>query len=136
MFVGGAASQLQPVISGVPQGSVLGPLLFNFYIDSISSVRLTAGTMSLDADDVMLYRIIRSQVDFLALQTDVDSLCDSTDENCLTFNALKCKYMVISRKQQPTLPSLPIVIKDSPIANVVQIPWSLDHFHSKLVHAG
>ena len=100
--VGGATSELHPVILGVPQGSVLGPLLFNFYINDISLVPLTAGTMSLYADNVMLYHLIRSQIDFLALQVDVDSLCIWTDENHLNFNSVKCKYMVISRKRQPT----------------------------------
>ena len=85
MCVGGANSELQPVISGVPQGSVLGPLLFNFYINDISQVPLTAGTMSLYADDMMLYRVIRSQIDFLALQADVDCLSVWSDENRLNF---------------------------------------------------
>ena len=53
MCIGGATSELQSVISGVPQGSVLGPLLFNFYINDISQVPLTAGTMSLYADDMI-----------------------------------------------------------------------------------
>ena len=53
--VGGAASQPQSVISGVPRGSMLGLLLFNFYINDISLLQLAAGTMSLYADDVMLY---------------------------------------------------------------------------------
>ena len=97
--VGGSASRLQPVTSGIPQGSVLGPLFFNFYINDISLLQLAAGTMSLYADDVMLYRIIHSQADFISLQANVDTLCVWTDENRLKFNATKCKYMVISRKQ-------------------------------------
>ena len=116
--VGGSASRLQPVISGVPQGSVLGPLLFNFYINDISLLQLSAGTMSLYADDVMLYRIIRSQADFISLQADVDTLCIWTDKNRLKFNATKCKYMVISRKRQPIVPSSPIAIKDTPLVKV------------------
>ena len=118
MCVGGASSQLQSVVSGVPQGSVLDPLLFNFYINNIALVPLTAGTMSLYADDVMLYRLIRSQSDSLALQFDVDSLCVWTDEHCLNLNTVKCKYMVISRKRQPTLPSSLIVVNCSPLARV------------------
>ena len=104
------------MISGVPQGSVLGPLLFNFYINDISQVPLTPGTMSLYADDMMLYRVIRSQIDFLALQADVDCLSVWSDENHLNFNTAKCKY--ISRKKQPTLPSSSIVINNSPLTRV------------------
>ena len=115
---GGESSQLQKVISGVPQGSVLGPLLFNFYINDIMLLPLTAGTMSLYADDLMLYRTIRSQSDFVALQADVDRLCVWTDKNCLTFNDVKCKFMIVSRKREPTLPSSSITINDSPIARV------------------
>ena len=74
--------------------------------------------MSLYADDLMLYRTIHSQSDFLALQADVDRLCVWTDENCLTFNAVKCKYMIISRKREPTLPPSSIKVNDSPIARV------------------
>ena len=71
----------------------------------------------------MLHHIIHSQVDFVALQINVDTLCVWTDENCLNFNAMKCKYMVISRKWQPTLPSLPIAIKDTPLARVASYKY-------------
>ena len=119
MCVGGATSELAiyttcDIMQASPQGSVLGPLLFNFYIKDISQVPLTAGTMSLYADDMMLYHLIRSQIDFLALQADVDCLSGWTDENHLKFNTAKCKYVVISRKKQPTLPTSPIVINNSP----------------------
>ena len=71
----GVTSQLRHVLSGVPQGSVLGPLLFNFYINDITRIPLTAGTLSLYADDMMLYCQINSCADFAALQKDVDRLC-------------------------------------------------------------
>ena len=84
------------MISGVAQGSVLGPLLFTFYINSITAVPLTDGTLSLFADDLMLYCAIRSPIDFDALQVDINNLCAWTDDNMLTF---KCKYMLISRRK-------------------------------------
>ena len=84
------------------------PIVIQFYINDISQPPLMAGTMSLYADDVMLYRLIHSQVDFLALQADVDCLSVWTDENHLNFNTAKCKYMVISRKKQPTLYNSPL----------------------------
>ena len=116
--VGGSSSNLQPVLSGVPQGSVLGPVLFIFYINDITNVQLMAGTMSLCADDIMFYRVIRSAIDYQALQIDIDSLCCWTDSNLLTFNAIKCKYMIVSRKKQPTLPSSPITIKAASLEHV------------------
>ena len=61
--VGGSLSNLQTVVSGIPQGSVLGSSLFIFYINDITCVQLTPGTMILYADDIMFYRIICSATD-------------------------------------------------------------------------
>jgi len=79
--VNGASSHLLPVSSGVPQGSVIGPLLFIFYINDITSISLSDGTLSLFADDMLLYRPIRSPVDYQHLQIDIDCLCDWTELN-------------------------------------------------------
>ena len=103
-----ASSNPLPVSSGVPQGSVIGPLLFIFYVNDISSVSLSNGTVSLFADDLLLYRPIEKLVDYQYLQTDIDSLCDWSDDNHLQFNGTKCKFMVISRKREPILPPQPV----------------------------
>ena len=97
------------VTSGVPQGSVLGPILFIIYINDIAHPTLFNGSMTLFADDIMIYRPIRTPEDFIMLQSDIDSLTSWTEQNFLQFNADKCKYTVISRKRQinPSLESQP-----------------------------
>ena len=96
--INGSSSNKLPVISGVPQGSVLGPILFIIYINDITSVALSDGSMTLLADDIMLYRPTHSVADYALLQHDIDSIASWTDQNFLDFNANKCKYMIISRK--------------------------------------
>ena len=68
----GSSSGVLPVISGMPQGFVLWPLLFIFYINSTMEVRLSDGIMSLYADDIMLYQPIYSATDYHRLQMDID----------------------------------------------------------------
>ena len=65
--VGGAQSHSVPVISGVPQGSVLGPLLFLVYINDVTTVVSTPSKLSLFADDMSLYRTISSPADYTVL---------------------------------------------------------------------
>ena len=105
--VNGSVSESTTVISGVPRGSVLGPLLFLIYIDSISSVPLTEGSkMSLYADDMMLYKRITSSSDATNLQKDVNSIFNWSCNNSMVFNVAKCKSMLLTRKRHATTPTL------------------------------
>ena len=113
LCVSGATSDTLPVSSGVPQGSVLGPMLFNIYIHDITAVVLSDGIVTLFANDMMLYRPIHTAANFRLLQTDIDKPCNWTDNNLLKFNSRKCKYMIISRKIQPTLPGTPLTVNGS-----------------------
>ena len=71
----GETSDPVKVISEVPQGSVLGPLLFLIYIDDITSLQLSEGTkISLYADDMLLYKPISSDNDYVELQHDIDQV--------------------------------------------------------------
>ena len=100
--VGGETSLTLPVVSGVPQGSVLGPLLFLVYIDGLSRIQLSDGTLILFADDIVVYRPIRNSSDFMQLQNDVDTISNWINSNFLTPNVQKCKQMMITRKKHPT----------------------------------
>lgn len=100
--VNGARSTMRHVLSGVPQGSVLGPLLFIIYIDKIARLALSEGTIVIYADDMCLYRPIHSPSDLITLQRDVDTLVALVDDLALTLNVGKCKSITFSRKQNPT----------------------------------
>ena len=96
----GRMSSLVTVDSGVPQGTVLGPLLFLLYINDLpngikSSTRLFA-------DDALIYRTISSTVDTEILQSDLNRLSRWQHDWQMQFNPGKCYVMHItnSRNQQ------------------------------------
>jgi len=107
--VNGSSSDILPVDSGVPQGFVLGPLLIIVYVNDVTMIPLSDGTMSLYADNILFYRPIYTHADYHDLQGDVNNLCAWTDGNNLKFNATKCKYMIISRKKHPSYLTLPFL---------------------------
>ena len=85
MVVGGDSSTNVPVLSGVPQGSVLGPLLFLIYIDDVAaSTNLTEGSvLNIFADDMLLYRPITSIEDLHLLQQDIDKISEWVNINAI-----------------------------------------------------
>ena len=92
VVVDGESSGTTSVDSGVPQGSVLGPLLFLIYIDGIANTNLSPRSeISLYADDMMLFKVIKSNADYADLQNDIDGLNNWVTANYLTFSSSKCK---------------------------------------------
>ena len=121
--VNGTASHLTRVTSGVPQGSVLGPLLFLIYINDITDNHSLNCSLSLYADDILLYRTINSQRDFTLLQQDINALQRWCNQNIMKFNVSKCKYMIISRKLSPLQPQAPLVIETTPLVRVSEFKY-------------
>ena len=102
VVVNGVASKPLSVISGVPQGSVLGPLLFLIFINGIAELPLSPESkLVMYADDILLYRPIRQASDYHLLQQDVEALGEWANNNYLTFNPAKSKALVFSRKRRP-----------------------------------
>ena len=83
----------QSVKSGVPQGSILGPLLFLIYVNDMPNCVFSTAKMF--ADDTKLYHQIRIHEDCSILQDDLNSLAAWTDKWLLRFNATKCVVIKI-----------------------------------------
>jgi len=100
-LVNGIQSSSKPVLSGVPQGYILGPVLFLLYINDISSS--VKSRLRLFADNCILYREIREVQDCWPLQDDLEqlSLCSNTWQ--LNFNVKKCYQLGITCKKIPTM---------------------------------
>jgi hypothetical protein len=101
VLVEGEMSDPVNVDSGVPQGSVLGPSLFLFYINDmphgiVSKIRLFA-------DDTIVYLTVASDADSGVLQTDLDRLANWEQKWNMQFNAEKCQVLTITRKRKPLI---------------------------------
>ena len=91
----GSSSPLLPVLSGVPQGAILSPLLFLVYVNDIPSVCNRSSAFSF-ADDFKLILTIKDSGDSSLLQDDLDSLSLWCSTFQLQLNLSKCVYMHFS----------------------------------------
>ena len=99
VILNGRSSQKADVLSGVPQGTVLGPLLFLVYINDMPA--FVKSKLRLFADDAYLYKVIKAIVDSQLLQTDLDSLQVWEERWDMEFHPKKCKVLTITNKKKP-----------------------------------
>jgi hypothetical protein len=97
VVIGEITSEWKKVISGVPQGSVLGPLLFIIFINDMPS--LTKHISKFFADDSKVIGIIKNSMDKILLQNDLDTLVNWSKEWKMCFNYDKCKVMCIKKNK-------------------------------------
>ena len=93
--VRGVSSRWSEVTSGVPQGSVLAPLMFLTYIDDLPSG--VTSYINMFADDAKIMRQVKSLEDCRKLQQDLDVLNKWSDEWKMEFNAEKCHVLEMGR---------------------------------------
>ena len=96
----GATSSPLPVTSGVPQGSILGPMLFLLYVNSLPNA-VRSSKIAAFADDTKIFKEITSTCDAEQLQEDLSNLVTWSDSASLNFNFSKCKAQRITRKLKP-----------------------------------
>ena len=97
----GESSNEVPVTSGVPQGSVLGPLLFLLYINDLPET--IQSEVRLFADDTAVYLTVSNLQDSQVLQSDLESLQRWERTWDMEFNPNKCQVLHITRSKKPVM---------------------------------
>jgi hypothetical protein len=96
VVINGVMSDWQEVLSGIPQGSILGPLLFIIFINDIDQ-GITSKILKF-ADDTKLLGGVKSEEDLESLRKDLNRLYDWSEKWQVKFNLDKCKVMHIGYK--------------------------------------
>jgi len=95
--INGISSSIINVTSGVPQGSHLGPILFNVFINDLTS-KIKFCKYLLYADDMKLYKEINCTSDAELIQNDINSVQNWCKANFMYLNVSKCNIVTFSKK--------------------------------------
>lgn len=98
VVVNGFKSSKSGIDSGVPQGSHIGPVLFNYFINDVPHCFLQS-TPYMFADDLKFSRVIESSLDTILLQEDFNRLVHWCKNNNMSLNNSKCFKMTFSRNR-------------------------------------
>ena len=108
VVVDGSKSQTAPIISGVPQGTVLGPVLFLVFINDITQC-IVDSTIRCFADDTRISKAIRREHDVTVLQDDLNRVINWSVKNKMSLHEDKFQYMHHSATRSNLLQELPFV---------------------------
>lgn len=93
---------------------------------------MAGSALHIYADDILLYRTINSEHDYVLLQSDINTITSWSSANFLTLNKSKCKFMILSRRRSPTSPVTPLAIDDHPLEHVSNYKYLGVHLSSDL----
>ena len=97
VVINGISSSLRNLQTGVPQGSILGPLLFLIYINDI--INDLQCNVNLFADDTSIQKCLDSHDDFKVINDDLLKLSIYGTQWLITFNVLKTEYIIVSQRK-------------------------------------
>ena len=95
----GEVSSWVPVTSGVPQGSVIGPILFLVYINDLPAK--LQSKVRLFADDTIVYMAVTNETDAAVLQKDLKLLEEWENRSQMSFHLDKCNVLRVTRCRNP-----------------------------------
>ena len=105
VHINGAFSSCRNVLSGIPQGTVLGPLLFIIFINDLPEACQSLAKLFLFADDAKLYKSVTSLSDSLILNQCCQKIFDWSNNCGMMLNVEKCKFLHISKHKTPLVNS-------------------------------
>lgn len=118
--VEGVMSRESEVISGVPQGTVLGPLLFLVHISDIDQ-EIHYASVSSFADDTRLLKVVKNDNDARHMQRDLNSVYEWADTNNMEFNGTKFELLSYVPGQLPIVEGAYVASDDAVIGRKLQV---------------
>ena len=113
--------------NGVPQGSILGPLLFTILVLDIRQ-HIEVGSHHSYADDLQIYKSFKSpdiNETIISLNNDLKNISEYCNNSALKINEDKCYFLILgssrSLRNIPYMPHVPVIINDIPIKRVYKI---------------
>ena len=121
--INNSTSTPKPVTVGVPQGSILGPLLFLIYINDLPDCLNNCKSI-LYADDTLLYYSAKSVKDLQAIiNDDLQSLSHWLNDSLLTLNYDKTKFMIFTNRQRSTPSDINITINNKTVLQATSFKY-------------